>query len=105
MEKCVVCETAAATFRETRVFVLPATCLKYDRDADATPPPYWLVSCMRLFARIYFVQFEKLGRNLIQIRQRFHPLQVKELVVAMAALVFHTVLQLWLYLTGRWAIC
>eukprot|EP00752_Nemacystus_decipiens_P007785 g6953.t1 len=45
--------------------------------------------------------FEKMGRNLIQIRQRFHPLQVKELVVAMTALVLHMVLQLWLYLTGR----
>lgn len=58
-------------------------------------------SFARAFFRFFF-QLEKMGRNLIQIRQRFHPLQAKELVVAMTALFFHMVLQLWLYHTGRY---
>lgn len=42
-----------------------------------------------------------MGTTLIQVRQRFHPLNPKHFVLAMAGLTIHMLFQLWLYVTGR----
>ncbi|CAN0412299.1 unnamed protein product, partial [Ectocarpus sp. 12 AP-2014] len=44
---------------------------------------------------------DKMGMMLIKIRQRFHPLHARDLGVTMTALFAHMVLQLWLYVSGR----
>ncbi|CAB1100573.1 unnamed protein product [Ectocarpus sp. CCAP 1310/34] len=44
---------------------------------------------------------DKMGVMLIKIRQRFHPLHARDLGVTMTALFAHMVLQLWLYVSGR----
>lgn len=46
-------------------------------------------------------QLEKMGRQLIFVRHRFHPLNAKELVLSLTALASHMIFQLWLYLSGR----
>ncbi|CAM9901551.1 unnamed protein product, partial [Ectocarpus fasciculatus] len=43
----------------------------------------------------------KMGMMLILIRQRFHPLHARDLALTMTALFVHMVLQLWLYVSGR----
>ncbi|CAM9259835.1 unnamed protein product [Scytosiphon promiscuus] len=45
--------------------------------------------------------FEKMGITLIQVRHRFNPPHVKALALALTALSLHMLLQLWLYLSGR----
>lgn len=47
------------------------------------------------------VQVEKFGMDLIKVRELFHPLHTKHMMLMVSALFLHMLFQLWLYQTGR----